>query len=477
MTPGTDEERVFIVGRGEIRGRIDAFYWQPKFHAMDAIFAMLGARVAKLGSIAYGLTNGDHGGVQYTESGIRYLRGQSVTELGLDLEKDTKFIADSEHKRMIRAEVVNGDVLYTIAGSIGNACLVSGVERANINQAIVRIKPGPVVIGQYLCDFLNSNIGKLQSRRIANGGVQLNINFTEVKALKVLLPELDVQEKFVEQLANARHAYKTALNKADELLASIDEYLLSELGVTLPPKSENIIANRIFMVQRKELTGWRFDPLSHSFELWQAIEEAHVPTKKLGLCCHYLKTGFAAGGDMQLFDNSGVVQLRPTNIDTNRELVFGRNVYLDKSVLMDRPDDVVRPGEVIFNNTNSQELVGKTAYMDIDGESFVCSNHMTRIAVIEDELDAEYLTSLLNAYQRLKVFFSLCTNWNNQSGVNVDLLRQLPIPLPSKEKQMVIAGNIRAIRQEAKRLRQTAETELDAAKCRIEAILFGEETA
>jgi type I restriction enzyme S subunit len=178
----------------------------------------------------------------------------------LDLEKDTKFIADSEHKRMIRAEVVNGDVLYTIAGSIGNACLVSGVEKANINQAIVRIKPGPQVLGQYLCDFLNSAIGKLQSRRIANGGVQLNINFSEVKALKILLPELDVQRQFVEKLAEARSAYKTSLSKADSLLAGIDEYLLSELGITLPPEPENTIATRIFTAQRKELAGWRFDP-------------------------------------------------------------------------------------------------------------------------------------------------------------------------------------------------------------------------
>ncbi len=102
---------------------------------------------------------------------------------------------------------------------------------------------------------------------------------------------------------------------------------------------------------------------------------------------------------------------------------------------------------------------------------------MTRIAVIESELDAEYLTALLNAYQRLKVFFSLCTNWNNQSGVNIDLLRQLPIPLPNEEKQIAIAEHIRAIRKDAKRLHQNAQNELNAAKCRIEAMLLGEVTA
>jgi len=72
-------------------------------------------------------------------------------------------------------------------------------------------------------------------------------------------------------------------------------------------------------------------------------------------------------------------------------------------------------------------------------------------------------------------FFSLCTNWNNQSGVNVEVLRQIPIPVPEMSKQLAIAEHIRQIRQEAKRLRNEAEAELKNAKCRIEAMLLGED--
>jgi len=62
---------------------------------------------------------------------------------------------------------------------------------------------------------------------------------------------------------------------------------------------------------------------------------------------------------MQLFDDDGIIQLRPTNIDADRELVFHRNIYLDKALLLEKPGDVVEYGELLFNNTNSQELVGK----------------------------------------------------------------------------------------------------------------------
>ena len=268
--------------------------------------------------------------------------------------------------------------------------------------------------------------------------------------------------------------YAKLRKNAKQLQASIDKYLLEELGIHLPTKPENTIENRIFSTHRKELSGWRFDPLFHNFKLWQAIEEANIPHKNLGLCCQYIKTGFAAGGQMQLFDDSGVIQLRPTNINADRELVFERNIYLSNDLLAQKPDDIVQSGEVLFNNTNSQELVGKTIYMNIKENQFFCSNHMTRIKTNGTVLDPTYLAAILNTYQRLKVFFSLCTNWNNQSGINVELLRKLPIPLPNIHKQNKIAAHIREIRQEAKNLRQQAETELNQAKHQIESMLLGE---
>ena len=86
----------------------------------------------------------------------------------------------------------------------------------------------------------------------------------------------------------------------------------------------------------------------------------------------------------------------------------------------------------------------------------------------------EYLAAVLNTYHRLKVFYSICTNWNNQSGVNADLLRKLTIPVPSIEKQQSIALESGKIFDQANSLRQEASAELDKAKSEIEAILLGD---
>lgn len=414
-------------------------------------------------------------GVERTDLTVpRYVRITDIDEYGR--LKDGLGVAaeNAEEKYFLH----NGDLLFARSGNtVGKAYLHRNVEgqqhlfagymirfRANVERAL------PEYL--FLCTQLEFYQHWVVATQRATG--QPNINAEEYRSLELPVPNLATQLMLVEDYKKAILAFEAAQVEANNLLKGIDDYLLAELGIKLPPEPENTIANRIFTAQRRELAGWRFDPLFHSFKLWHAIEGAHVPHKKLGLCCHYLKTGFAAGGDMQLFDDDGVIQLRPTNIDADRELIFDRNIYLDRTLLLERPDDIVKRGEVLFNNTNSQELVGKTTYMDIDGQPFFCSNHMTRIGVIEAEVNAEYLTAVLNAYQRLKVFFSLCTNWNNQSGVNVDLLRQLPIPIPDIEQQATIAAHIGSMRQEAKHLRQQAETELETAKRRIEAMLLGE---
>lgn len=376
---------------------------------------------------------------------------------------------------MLNSQLSRGDVLFAIVGAtIGKVSFYAYEREANINQAVCGVRLKNSVVPEYIVAFFQTNLGQQMLERAKRPVARANINLEEIGQMVFPHVVYETQKQVVHLLKEGYINRQAKLNQAATLFSSVDTYLLSELGIKLPPEPENNIANRIFNAQRRELAGWRFDPLFHSFKLWHAIEVAHIPQKKLGLCCHYMKSGFAAGADMQLFDENGVIQLRPTNINNNRELIFDRNVYLDKTLLAERPQDIVKPGEVLFNNTNSQELVGKTIYMDIEDQPFFCSNHMTRINLIDGELNAEYLTAVLNTYQRLKVFFSLCTNWNNQSGVNIDLLHELPIPVPNIDKQKAIAATLSKIKQDATILSKQADAELELAKLRIEALLLSD---
>jgi restriction endonuclease S subunit len=114
----------------------------------------------------------------------------------------------------------------------------------------------------------------------------------------------------------------------------------------------------------------------------------------------------------------------------------------------------LKKNEILFNNTNSQELVGKTAFFDLEGEYF-CSNHITRIKVNELLIHPKYLWIILNLYQQKKKFYRICTNWNNQSGINTNLLKSVKIPLPPLKVQEEII----AIVQNGYKLKRQKENE------------------
>lgn len=408
---------------------------------------------------------------------IKFVRSAELTpNLDIDLAACPQV---AQEYFIPKARAQKDDILLAVKGAtIASKKSVAHVREdigdAIVNGSIFRMHAKGGVSPRLLAIALSSSFAKRQMKLglVANNGVDY-LDKALIHKLVVPLPEFAVQEELVRKYDLAAESTRSELQKADAILASIDDYLLTKLGITLPPEPENTIENRMFRTNASELGGWRFDPLFHSFKLWQAIEESSTPSATLGRYCHLAKTGFAAGGAMQLHDDDGIIQIRPTNISSDRQLKFDRNVYLDRNVLTDRPTDVLGRGEVLFNNTNSQEQVGKSVCFDIEG-SFVCSNHITRIATNKTELVPEYLTAVLNAYQRLKVFYSICTNWNNQSGVNVDLLRKLTIPVPEPDQQRAIANEVGSIYAQANELRRMANAELERAKAEIEAILLGE---
>ncbi len=193
-----------------------------------------------------------------------------------------------------------------------------------------------------------------------------------------------------------------------------------------------------FSVMSDEIEG-RIDPLYYSQDILQEFKKTKFNFVEIRELVNYLKSGFPAGKEQQSHAPNKFIQIRPTNIDKDNELIFDKNIYLSDKLANLKEEEIVLKDEVLFNNTNSQELVGKTTFFSLDGKYF-CSNHITRIGVNGDKLNPKYLMIILNIYQKSKVFFNLCTNWNNQSGVNNNLLSSIKIPLPPLATQNKIVS-------------------------------------
>ena len=94
------------------------------------------------------------------------------------------------------------------------------------------------------------------------------------------------------------------------------------------------------------------------------------------------KPGFACGED----PTDGVFQFRMNNITTEGQLDFSKKRRVPRET-RSLESFFVEPGDILFNATNSPELVGKSAFFPGYDEPAVFSNHFLRLRPREDKLD------------------------------------------------------------------------------------------
>lgn len=99
-------------------------------------------------------------------------------------------------------------------------------------------------------------------------------------------------------------------------------------------------------------------------------------------------------------------------------------------------------GDVVFNNTNSEEWVGKTAVFEQEG-NFVFSNHMTRLRVQEDLICPQYLAAYLQSLWSMGYSKTRAKRWVSQAGIESDTLASFKIALPTLPEQRRIVDVLR----------------------------------
>ena len=180
---------------------------------------------------------------------------------------------------------------------------------------------------------------------------------------------------------------------------------------------------------------------------------------RLGEIIHEALPGFACG----LRDPNSVIQLRMNNVSTDGSFVWDEYIRVPADELKIEKYRI-EPDDVMFNNTNSVELVGKSALFRTYKETVVYSNHFTRLRTKKERLTPSYLASWLNFQWRCGIFAAVCNRWIGQAGVKNDKLFALEIPLPPLSEQERITALLNEQMEAVDKARKAAEERLEVAR-------------
>lgn len=141
----------------------------------------------------------------FSESGINYIKAESVGFDGRIDRSKFAFISEDVHHKLKRSQLEVNDILFSMAGvHLGKVALVEEQHvPANTNQALALIRPITSLVNPlYLLYFLQQREVVHFVNNAISQSAQPNINLKQIGDLEIRLPELAVQNKVVDILSS-----------------------------------------------------------------------------------------------------------------------------------------------------------------------------------------------------------------------------------------------------------------------------------
>nr|VFJ55952.1 MAG: type I restriction enzyme, S subunit [Candidatus Kentron sp. DK]VFJ60111.1 MAG: type I restriction enzyme, S subunit [Candidatus Kentron sp. DK] len=193
---------------------------------------------------------------------------------------------------------------------------------------------------------------------------------------------------------------------------------------------------------------------------------------KLDECFLWLKIGNLTlqteyGSSAKSLENGEVPVLRMGNIQNG---IFDWSDLVYSSDPQEIKQYTLRYNDVLFNRTNSPELVGKTAIYK-EEKPAIFAGYLIRINQIPAICNADYLNYYLNSHTAKTHGNFVKTDGVNQSNINAEKLKNYPFPYCSPQEQTQIVKEIETRLSAADRLREEIDKALKKAEALRQSIL------
>jgi len=450
----------FKIYSNEIEGRIDPHYYEPEFRKLE--LQLRNTWIVPFGELIENMINGlDYR--DFSEDGLFYIRVSNIKPFDFDLADVKKINVDYDgFSKNIRLR--KGDILLTRKGTFGVALSVKKDSGFIISSEVFRIILKPNINSGYIEVILNSNICQRQFNKHKIGAIMGSLSQEAVKQINIPLPPLEIQNHIVELMDKAHSQKKQKEAEAQQLLDSINDYVLDELGIKLPELKDKMF----YSVDSEEVKNKRADPYFYQpkfEEVEKAIERGKFEVAKLE---DSFEKNFIKGvspseeekeGDAKVLQIKNVLK---NGLINTSEYVTAKNIF--------KPMYKIQKEEIIIVITGA--TIGKVGLWYLD-EEFYLGGDMIKFSVnnrFNPCFIQAFLLSQIGQHQLMREI----TGATNKH-LSPENIKNIRVSIPPLEVQNKIAEEVKARLEKAKQLQEEAKTVLEEAKEKVERIVLGSE--
>ena len=361
--------------------------------------------------------------------------------MGMDL-----MTATATHSEKDKWVLKKGDVLFTkdseTPDEIGIPAFVSedmpGVL-CGYHLGLARPRKD-IVDGAFLMEAMMSSESRKEFARIANGVTRFGLTLDATRALPILLPPLPEQRA----IAAVLDSIDDAIEGAEAVIAATEQL------------RDSLLHDLLTRGLPGQHTEWRDDPGLGTIPAdWEVVRLGDVLES-------------ATYGTNSALSSSGAIPvLRMNNLQKGQiELSDVRRADLGEKEAQELR---LARGDILFNRTNSLDLVGKVAVVDKLPQPMSFASYLVRLRVKKDLANPFWLSALLWSDDCQSRIHKFATPGVSQANINPTSLKTLVIPLPPLAEQQATADALDGVdaaielaREELAGLRLLKESAADA---------------
>ena len=358
--------------------------------------ARLSALVERGSPITYGVVKPGSNDLD----GVLFIRGGDIFAGKIE-QRQLRKIPKAVSEKYKRTLLEGGEILVSLVGYPGEAAIVPPYLRgANIARqvALVRLSNQLQIFPDYICKFLQSDLGKRQLLKEAIGSAQQVINLRDIQKVAAVIPPTTSEQRAIAE----------ALSDADVLIESLDQLIGKKRQIKQGAMQE-------LLTGKRRLPGFGRE--------WSTITMRDVLTMPATY-------GIVTAG---AFIQNGVKMLRGGDIfdgSINNELPM---VSLEKSAEYSRT--VLTKNDVVI------ALVGYPGASAKIPDELIGSNISRAVGLLRlnDRVSPDYLVCMLNSPDGRRMVLAPSAG-SAQQVVNLAALNKLQFSIPVREEQEAIAS-------------------------------------
>lgn len=290
------------------------------------------------------------------------------------------------------------------------------------------LRPSASILPEFLFQLVQTPRFVSGMTKLTAGQMYPAVSERDVRGFNVSLPPLDEQRRIVDLLGRAaglKRLAEEAQTKARELIPALFLDMFGDPATN--PK------------------GWPLVPLGDTFD-----------------AADY-------GTSVKANDSAGVPVLRMGNVSSSGDLLLADMKYVElRADQLERQR--LRPGDILFNRTNSKELVGKTGLWDGRFEA-VAASYFIRVRVRSEAADPLFIWAYMNSGHMKRRLFETARGAIGQANINGRELRAFSLPLPPLALQRRFAERVQET-EGVQRLATQAAAAAEHATAALMARLF-----